>query len=464
MDKINELITFDINKNNLLNSNSSLTIFWHRRDLRIDDNAGLYHALKWVQSRSQQADKSHFVQSIFIFDPDILNNLEKNDLRVLFIYQTLETLKYEYQKNGSDLWVFYGKANDVFDYLTSKFIIKSVFTNHDYEPKAIRRDQDVEKLLIKKEVLFKTYKDQTIFEKNEVLSDLNKSYTIYTPYKKKWLSLLNSFYLKPYPVNLYKNFLSKIKSVQKFISLEQIGFIKQKFSFPSLELSTNMLKNYSDNRDFPFLSNGTSLLGLHLRFGTVSIRELAKEGQKHSDVWLSELIWRDFFQQILWFYPYVETKCFRPAYDSIQWRDDFNDFEKWKNGETGYPLVDAGMRELNATGHMHNRVRMVVASFLTKHLLHHWYKGERYFASKLLDYDLSANNGNWQWAAGTGCDAAPYFRIFNPTSQQERFDPKGIYIKKWVPEWGTSKQLKPMIDHNFARDRALMTYKQGLGK
>ena len=263
-------------------------------------------------------------------------------------------------------------------------------------------------------------------------------------------------------MNYLKNPHLMFKEINHIPTLESMGFQTSAFVFPETSVSRKMLSNYAQDRDYPYLDKATSRLGLHLRFGTVSVRELAREGQKYSDVWLSELIWRDFFMQILWHYPHVENSSFRPQYEKIKWRNSEEDFNRWKNGETGFPIVDAGMRELNATGHMHNRVRMIVASFLSKHLLQHWLRGERYFADKLLDYDLSANNGNWQWAAGTGCDAAPYFRVFNPDAQTEKFDPQFKYIKKWVPEFGTRQQIKPMIDHKFARDRALTEYKKGL--
>ncbi len=429
-----------------------VTLFWFRRDLRLDDNAGLYHALK-----------NHLqVQPLFIFDKDILNQLSSTDARVLFIHQTLEKIKEDLQKKGSDLIVRYGEVEEIFEQLFTEFHVDAVYANHDYEPKAIKRDEKISELCQSKNIQFLTYKDQCIFEKKEILSDQQKNYTVYTPYKKKWLSLVNEFYLKSYPNDLYEAHYRKVSTKTAMMSLKEMKFENFDFEFPETDLKTAMLKKYSEQRDFPSLEKATSRLGLHLRFGTVSPRELAREGLKHSDVWLSELIWRDFFMQILWHYPHVETSSFRPQYEKVAWRKDKAEFDKWCEGQTGYPLVDAGMRELNQTGHMHNRVRMVVASFLTKHLLMHWLQGERYFAEKLLDYDLSANNGNWQWSAGTGCDAAPYFRIFNPASQIERFDPEFKYVKKWVPEFGTSEYVKPMVDHSFARERALTEFKKAL--
>ena len=433
--------------------NKTYTLFWFRRDLRLFDNAGLFKALKHETN----------VLPVFIFDEDILKKLPENDLRVQFIFETVETLKKELQKKKCDLLVEIGKPLEVWKKLIEQYQVKAIYTNHDYEPYAIARDEKVEKLCAQNKIEFKTFKDQVIFEDKEVVTDQENPYTVYTPYKKKWLKALSPFYLKSYPVELYEHNYAKVKHTA-MPSLSQLGFKEQKFIFPSAEVSAAVLKNYAKTRDIPSLENGTSRLGMHLRFGTVSIREMAREGQKHSEVWLSELVWRDFFQQILFHFPHVEKASFRPQYDKVAWRSEKSEFTRWKNGETGYPMVDAGMRELNETGHMHNRVRMVTASFLTKHLLHYWLEGERYFAEKLLDYDLAANNGNWQWAAGTGCDAAPYFRIFNPESQLERFDPKFEYVKKWVPEFGTAKYAKPMVEHKFARERALSEFKKGLGK
>lgn len=432
---------------------SKFTIFWFRRDLRLQDNAGLYQALK----------ASEQVLPVFIFDKDILGALaSKKDLRVQFIYETLVKLKEQLRTLGSDLLVFYGTPLEVYQNLVKCYDISTVYTNHDYEPQAQQRDIAIEEFLTAKGIAFKSFKDQVIFEKSEILTDQAKPYTVYTPYKNKWLAKVDKFYLQSYPNKKYFHHFAKVQSVSELVTMEEIGFEKQAFHFPEEELKASMLKKYAEQRDYPYLDKATSLLGLHLRFGTVSVRELAREGQKFSDVWLSELIWRDFFMQILWHYPHVVKRSFKEKYENIKWRDSKEDFERWCAGNTGYPLVDAGMRELNSTGHMHNRVRMVVASFLTKHLLMHWHHGERYFASRLLDYDLSANNGNWQWAAGSGCDAAPYFRVFNPSSQQEKFDPEFKYIQKWVPEYGTSKYSKPMIDHTFARNRALAEFKKGL--
>lgn len=429
------------------------TIFWFRRDLRLDDNTGLFRALR----------DGNNVLPLFIFDTQILDAIEnRKDRRVAFIHKELADIKRQLNELGSDLNVYVGKPVEVFKQVTTDFAVEKVYANHDYEPYARQRDTQVRDFLEGKGVSFHTFKDQVIFEKEDVLTDQKKPYTVYTPYKRKWLGTLKPEHYAPVKNEAhFKNF-AKVSNISKMPSLKQIGFEDVDFQFPPKTWSKEAMKNYEHRRDIPSIDNGTSHFGLHLRFGTLSVRALVKQAIGSSDVWLSELIWREFFMQILWHFPKVEKRSFRPQYEHIKWRNNPADFEKWATGMTGYPLVDAGMRELVHTGHMHNRVRMVVASFLTKHLLIHWYKGERFFAEHLLDYDLSANNGNWQWAAGTGCDAAPYFRVFNPTSQIEKFDPDYIYIKKWVPEWGTKSYPKPMVDHKDARERALKTYKDGI--
>ncbi len=431
-----------------------LIIFWFRRDLRLDDNAGLYYALKQNVS----------VLPLFIFDSDILDNLPKADARVTFIHQTLERLKSQLQALGSDLQVEIGKPKEVFAKLTQDLKIQDIYTNHDYEPYASTRDGEIRQMAEKNGIAFKTFKDQVIFEKSEVLNGSGENYVVFTPYKNKWLSQLNDFYLKSYPTLDYKNNFLPVQKALIMPTLAALGFKISPILFPSESLNfAKVLKNYGADRDFP-AKNGTSHLGIHLRFGTISVRKLAQIAKKYSDVYLSEIIWRDFFMHILWHYPNVLKKSFRAKYENINWRTNAGQFESWCCGETGYPLVDAGMRELNQTGFMHNRVRMVTASFLTKHLLMHWSLGERYFAEKLLDYDLAANNGNWQWAAGTGCDAAPYFRVFNPTAQLKKFDPDFEYVLKWVPEFQTTKYVNPIVEHEAARVRALATYKEGLNR
>jgi len=435
-----------------------MNFFWFRRDLRLEDNAGLYHALR----------EGKPVLPVFIFDTEILEKLDdKDDRRVQFIYETVSDLKEQLQKKGSDLLVCHGRPLEVWTELLKKYKPEHLYTNHDYEPAARKRDAQIKKLCDSQAVVFSSFKDQVIFEKDEIVTEARKPYTVYTPYKKKWLAGLSDFYLKSYPNKLYQDHFAKIKKTGPMLSLSKIGFQRTDFKFRSLNqslgLKSPILKNYARDRDFPAL-DATTHLGLHLRFGTVSVRELSREGRKLSPVWLSELVWREFFMQILYHFPVVEKRSFRPEYEEVAWRKSKSDFERWSEGMTGYPLVDAGMRELNATGYMHNRVRMLAASFLTKHLLIHWYYGERYFARKLLDYDLAANNGNWQWAAGTGCDAAPYFRIFNPQAQLERFDKNELYIRKWIPELGTSRYPDPIVDHRFARQRALDAFKSALKK
>ena len=427
---------------------SKVTIFWFRRDLRLADNAALYYALKQHEN----------ILPIFIFDTEILSHLEKKDARVEFIYQTVSELKVDLQKQGSDLLVRHGRSDVIWKELIKEFSIEAVYCNHDYEPMAKNRDEKIKKILQDQGIAFKTFKDQCLFEKEEILSGAGTPYTVYTPYKKKVLATLNDFYLESYPSENNQGHFLKFKEPKVLLKLTEFGFEKTGITFPSKKVSIEIIKKYDKNRNFPTLDQGTTKLGLHLRVGTVSVRQLAQLAQKHSEVWLSELIWRDFFMQILWHFPHVEKKSFRLQYEKIQWRTGASELQRWQEGQTGYPFVDAGMRELNETGHMHNRVRMIVASFFSKHLLRHWYEGERYFAKKLLDYDLAANNGNWQWAAGTGCDAAPYFRIFNPTTQIVKFDPELKYIKKWVPELGTARYPQPMIEHAEARLRALKYY------
>lgn len=399
---------------------------------------------------------------VFIFDTKILSKLtDKTDRRVQFIYDRVIELKCQLEDIGSTLLIFYGTPETAFAELTNTYEIKTIFTNHDYESYAISRDAKLSHWLREKKIAFETFKDQCIFEKKEVVKDDLKPYTVFTPYKKKWLKNLSAFYLKSYPTEKYFANWAQVKPATA-PQLEDLGFTRDpNFVYPPAEFNKADLKKYALTRDFPGLDT-TSRLGLHLRFGTLSIRKCVQVARKTSEVWLSELIWRDFFMQILFHFPHVENESFRPAYDQIEWRNDKKEFAAWCAGRTGYPLVDAGMRELNTTGFMHNRVRMVTASFLTKHLLIDWRWGEKYFAAKLLDYDLAANNGNWQWAAGSGCDAAPYFRVFNPTAQCQKFDKNLDYVKKWVAEYGTDKYVPPIVEHSFARNRVLAAYKKAL--
>lgn len=429
-----------------------INIFWFRRDLRLTDNAGLYHALK----------SEHPVLPIFIFDKNILDDLEnKEDRRVDFIHRQLMKMQEALEKEGSSLLVLYDTPEKAFKEILSKYDVAEVYSNIDYEPYAVERDQRTATLLKKHEAVLKSYKDQVIFDRDEVLKDDGKPYTVFTPYSRKWKATLTDFHLKSYPAKkYYANFFKH--PAQKIPSLKSMGFSETDKPFPSQSIPENIIQDYAKQRDYPGI-HGTTHMGLHLRFGTVSIRKLAKQAKELSDVYLGELIWRDFYQMILWHFPHVgKGRSFKPAYDHIKWRDDDEQFQKWCKGETGYPIVDAGMRELNETGFMHNRIRMVTASFLAKHLLLDWRLGEAYFAEKLLDYDFAANNGGWQWAAGSGCDAAPYFRIFNPYLQTKKFDPEFKYIRKWVPEFEDFSYPKPIVDHVFARERCLQVYKEAL--
>jgi deoxyribodipyrimidine photo-lyase len=426
-----------------------LSLFWFRRDLRLEDNVGLFHAL---------ASKFQVIP-LFIFDEEILDSLPKNDARVSFIHDSLEGINAQLQQIGSSLLIKKGKTLDIWQALIAEFDVKEVFFNKDYEPYAIKRDEVVCELLNANKIASFSYKDQVVFEEKEIAKSDGSPYTVYTPYKKKWLEK----YQLNAPVPEYDcsvKFSNLFKSDFAFPSLDQIGF--QESAIKVLPYHLNLIANYHQTRDFPALDS-TSYLSPHLRFGTVSIRKLVNWAVHENDVFLSELIWREFFMQIVFSFPKVVTQNFKPAYDGIQWRNNEADFKRWCSGTTGFPMVDAGMRQLNETGYMHNRVRMVVASFLCKHLLINWQWGEAYFAEKLLDYELASNVGNWQWAAGTGCDAAPYFRVFNPEIQLKKFDEKGIYIRKWIPEFNLGYG-EPMVDHAFARDRAIATYKKGILK
>ncbi|MEZ4934261.1 MAG: deoxyribodipyrimidine photo-lyase [Saprospiraceae bacterium] len=442
---------------------SKINIFWFRRDLRLHDNAGLYHALKSGQP----------VLPLFIFDKNILDKLsDKKDARVHFIFNEIKRLSEELIELGSALIVKYGFPQEIWESLLKEYSIENVFTNHDYEPYAFERDQEIKKIVEAENIGFHTFKDHVIFENKEVVKDDRTPYTVFTPYSRKWKDRLNSkivqdkdgnnisFYLKAYPTeNYFDNFL-KIKQ-KEIPSLNNMGFEKTDLGIPDKTVTQGLIKNYGKTRDYPAIK-GTSRLGIHFRFGTISIREKARKALGLSEVFLNELIWRDFYAMILSNFPHVATGPFRPQYKNIEWRNNEKEFKAWCEGKTGYPLVDAGMRELNNTGYMHNRVRMVVASFLTKHLLINWQWGEAYFAEKLLDFDLASNSGGWQWAAGCGTDAAPYFRIFNPTSQLEKFDKELKYVKKWIPEYGTNNYPKPIVEHKMARERCLEVYKTAL--
>ncbi len=430
----------------------SISIFWFRRDLRLNDNAALYHSLK----------SNYKVLPIFIFDKNILDKLEdKKDARVEFILKTINELDKDLKKDGSGIKVFYGVPKDIFSLLLKDFDIKEVYSNHDYEPYAKERDEEIKELLKKSNIDFYTFKDQCILEYNEVLKDDGKPYTVFTPYKNKYLKILTEDHLKPYPDKENSNNLYKNKGFD-IPTLTEMGFQKTEINIPD-KIYKNVVKDYYEKRNFPSIE-GTSRISLHLRYGTISIRELATEGRKNSETWLSELIWRDFYFQILANFPHVAKGSFRPEYDKIKWRNNEVEFKAWCDGKTGYPIVDAGMRQLNESGFMHNRVRMIVASFLTKHLLIDWRWGEAYFAKKLLDFELSSNNGGWQWAAGSGTDAAPYFRIFNPEEQTKKFDKDLKYIRKWVPDFQEFSYPKPIVEHKMARERCLKVYGETLKK
>lgn len=428
-----------------------VTAFWFRRDLRLDDNVGLYYALK----------SDYPVLPIFVFDKNILNDLsDKKDARVSFIHQELSGINQELKSKGSRLQTYYTTPRQAFRQILEDYDVQGVHTNRDYEPYATKRDQEIEQLL-DDEVVFKTHKDQVIFEPTDVLKDDGTPYLVYTPYSKKWLSSsTDESYESVTSALLFENWVQLENT--PIIALKEMGFEQTDIELPGKDLKKETVENYEAERNYP-AKDSTSRLGLHYRFGTVSIRKMAKKAsQSEENTYLKELIWREFFMCILYHFPRVVENNYSQKYDGVKWRNDEAEFEKWKTGQTGYPLVDAGMRELNQTGFMHNRVRMLVASFLTKHLLIDWKWGEAYFAEKLLDYELSSNNGNWQWSAGTGVDAQPYFRVFNPTTQIDKFDKDRLYIRKWVPEFGTDRYPKEMVEHKMARERAIATFKEGV--
>ncbi|PLX22679.1 MAG: deoxyribodipyrimidine photolyase [Marinilabiliales bacterium] len=424
-----------------------VNIFWFRRDLRIQDNHGLEQALRVGN-----------VLPIFIFDPEILNKLSnKKDKRVNFIYKEIKKLKYELENHSSSLIIFFDKPLNAFKRLYKTYQIQSVFLNHDYEPYAIKRDQEIKNYLNSEGIGFHSFKDQVVFEKLEITKKDSKPYTVFTPYKRKWIERLNETGIQEFRSESLLSGLSKTKPFSLY-EITELGFEKTDMIVPKKDFNLKIISEYDKNRDFPSV-NGTSRLSVHLRFGTISIRQLVKTALKLNQVYLNELIWREFYMMILWNFPYVVDQSFKKKYDQLEWRNNENEFNAWCNGLTGYPIVDAGMRELTETGYMHNRLRMITASFLTKHLLIDWRWGEAYFAEKLLDYELSSNNGGWQWAASTGCDAVPYFRIFNPLMQTKRFDSGNHYIRKWVPEYDTLDYPQPIVDHKYARERALNAYK-----
>ncbi|MEK9613987.1 MAG: deoxyribodipyrimidine photo-lyase [Flavobacteriaceae bacterium] len=427
------------------------TLFWFRRDLRIEDNCGLYHALKGKNK----------VLPVFIFDDNILKKLPQQDARIELILIALGAIDIAMKMNRCTVGMYRGTPRAIFSELITKYPIEEVVCNHDYEPYALERDREIKNFLQTKNVGFTTYKDQVVFEKNQVVKNDGTPYRVYTPYSRKWLECYQKEPPKSYPSEALLDQLQSDLDLPK-LTLKDLGFIKSNKVPPPSEVTDSLIDHYEATRNFPALDR-TSRLGAHLRFGTISIRRLINQSASRSNsTFLKELIWREFFMQILWHFPQTQTQSFKPQYDRIEWRNNPDEFEKWCQGETGYPLVDAGMRELNQTGFMHNRVRMLVGSFLCKHLLIDWRLGEAYFAEKLLDYEMSSNVGNWQWVAGCGVDAAPYFRIFNPSEQIKKFDKKKEYIQKWVPDWQELHYPKPIVEHKLARERCLTTYKTAL--
>jgi deoxyribodipyrimidine photo-lyase len=434
-------------------SKPGISVCWLRRDLRLHDNAALFHALQ-----------SGFpVLPVFIFDDAILNQLDdKADKRVDLIYQMLENIQQKLQTSEASIRIFHGSVKQAFETLTSEYDLKKVFCNRDYEPYALQRDAEIRDFLNSKNIEFHSYKDQVIFEWNEVLKADGTPYTVFTPYSRVWKKQLSEIQIPVYPTEKYFAGFYKSDKKFQFPKLEEIGFQKTGVQFQEPKTEIHIIENYHLTRDTPSLETGTTGLSLHLRFGTVNVRELVKIAKVSNETWLNELIWREFFMSILMHFPHVAHGAFKKQYDAIAWRNNEDEFLRWCNGTTGFPIVDAGMRQLNETGLMHNRVRMITASFLVKDLLIDWRWGEAYFASKLFDYDLSANNGNWQWAAGCGCDAAPYFRIFNPAEQTKRYDPELKYIRRWVPEINEFGYPAPIVDHSMARERTLKAFKEAL--
>ena len=428
-------------------------MFWFRRDLRLDDNVGLYHAIK----------NETKVLPIFIFDSDILDRLPKEDSRVCFLHQRIEELNQQLAESNKKIHVYHGKPIDVFRKVLSANAVHAVYTNRDYEPYATQRDAEIKALLSEKDIALSTYKDHVIFERDEVVKSDGTPYRVYTPYSRVWLDKFDrQEHLRSHRIDDFEKLMTLADHNNP--TLTEIGFTASKVTAPQYNTSDEIIDQYEARRNTPAVA-GTSKVGVHLRFGTLSIRKaVAKALESSNQTFLKELIWREFFMQILWHFPHTENKSFKPQYDRIVWRNNPEEFKRWCDGETGYPFVDAGMRELNETGFMHNRVRMLVGSFLCKHLLIDWRLGEAYFAEKLLDYEMASNVGNWQWVAGCGVDAAPYFRIFNPTEQIKKFDKDHAYIKKWVPDYQTSSYPKQIVDHKMARERCLKTYKSALNK
>jgi deoxyribodipyrimidine photo-lyase len=430
----------------------TINVFWFRRDLRLDDNVGFYNALK----------SDYPVLPIFIFDKEILDKLPKDDARLTFIHETLQKMRAKLEdKNESSIALFHGNPVEIYKELLLKYKIHTVFTNRDYEPYAKKRDDKIEQILTENNIEFKTFKDQVIFEKNEVTKKDGLPYVVYTPFMKVWKEQFKTHNLDFYYTSSFLSNLVQNKRLPN-LSLEDLGFTQSNQKIENYIVTPVLIQNYEETRNFPALDS-TSKLGPHLRFGTVSVRKMIEKAiTEKNEIFWQELIWREFFMQILWHFPHTSKRSFKAKYDRIEWRNNEDEFKKWCDGETGYPLVDAGMRQLNQTGFMHNRIRMLVGSFLCKHLLIDWRWGEAYFAEKLHDYEMASNIGNWQWVAGSGVDAAPYFRIFNPTTQIKKFDKELAYINKWVPDFQEFTYPKEMIDHKEARERCLAVYKEAL--
>ena len=420
------------------------SIFWFRRDLRLQDNVGLSEAL----------NSGSTVLPIFIFDNEILEELPENDPRVNFIYDQIYNIDKKLKEYGSSLLCMKGHPIKVWKRLIETYEIEKVYINKDYEPYSRKRDHQIIELLNPMGTDVIAYKDQVIHEELEVTKADGNPYTVFSPYKNKWLKLYS--HATPMPKISFENFFQENF---EFPTKKELDISKSKITVREFDISD--IRNYEQTRNFPHLDS-TSYLSPHLRFGTIGIRELLFNLKNSTETFISELIWREFFMQILYNFPNVIESNFKKKYDKIKWLNNKKDFKNWCEGKTGYPMVDAGMRQLNSTGYMHNRVRMITAGFLCKHLLIDWRWGEAYFAKKLLDFELSSNNGNWQWAAGTGCDSAPYFRIFNPHEQLKKFDKSEQYVKKWIPEYRTEKYCEPIVEHKFARSRALETYKKGI--
>lgn len=430
----------------------TVNIFWFRRDLRLDDNVGFYNALKG----------NYPVLPIFIFDENILIKLPKQDARLTFIYETLHKMNVTLQeKNNSSIAMYYGKPEEVYKKLVTEYNINTVFTNRDYEPYATIRDTKIEQLLKENNIEFKTFKDQVIFEKNEVVKKDGLPYVVYTPFMRVWKEKFKSINLNFHDTSSFlKNLIQNTELPN--LSLSDLGFKNSTQKIEDYTVNPSLIQNYEDTRNFPS-QDSTSKLGPHLRFGTVSVRKMVEKAiTEENEIFWQQLIWREFFMQIIWHFPDTSKNSFKSKYDRIEWRNNESEFYKWCEGETGYPLVDAGMRQLNETGFMHNRIRMLVGSFLCKHLLIDWRWGEAYFAEKLHDYEMASNIGNWQWIAGSGVDAAPYFRIFNPTTQIKKFDKDLEYIKKWVPDFQELTYPKEIVDHKEARERCLSVFKNAL--